>query len=322
MEPQKPISSPRNLRAWGSIYAKGIAMGAADLVPGVSGGTVAFVTGIYDELLATIAGIRWPLIQILLRGEFTRFWREANANFLVALLAGIGTSVVSLAGLFHYLLNHHPVTLWAFFFGLVAASVPLMSRSVEHWNLGSVVSLLVGLGTALWVTALPPLVQSDAPLFLLLCGAIGVCAMILPGISGSFILLILGAYAPVIAALKGFDWIRIIAFVCGAVGGLLAFSKVLNLLLSRFRTTTLSLLTGFLVGSLQALWPWKKDATLLYTHSDGREEWLKVNRWPTDPALPGDPELWHVALACLAGALLVSGLDAWARRMARTQATP
>lgn len=297
-------------------------MGAADLVPGVSGGTVAFVTGIYDELLATIAGIRWSLIQILLRGEFTRFWREANANFLVVLLAGIGTSVVALAGLFHYLLNHHPVTLWAFFFGLVAASVPLMARSVERWNVGSSASLLVGLGTALWVTALPPLVQSDAPLFLLLCGAIGVCAMILPGISGSFILLILGAYAPVIAALKGFDWIRIIAFVCGAVGGLLAFSKVLNLLLSRFRTTTLSLLTGFLVGSLQALWPWKRDATLLYTHSDGREEWLKVNRWPTDPALPGDPELLHVALACLAGALLVSGLDAWARRMARTQATP
>ena len=188
-------------------------MGAADLVPGVSGGTVAFVTGIYDELLATIAGIRWSLIQILLRGEFTRFWREANANFLVVLLAGIGTSVVSLAGLFHYLLNHHPVTLWAFFFGLVAASVPLMARSVERWNVGSSASLLVGLGTALWVTALPPLVQSDAPLFLLLCGAIGVCAMILPGISGSFILLILGAYAPVIAALKGFDWIRIIAFV-------------------------------------------------------------------------------------------------------------
>lgn len=322
MQPQKPALSPRNLRAWGSIYAKGIAMGAADLVPGVSGGTVAFVTGIYDELLATLAGIRWPLIQVLLRGEFTRFWREANANFLVVLLAGIGTSVVSLAGLFHYLLNHHPVTLWAFFFGLVAASVPLMARSVERWNLGSSASLLLGLGTALWVTALPPLVQSDAPLFLLLCGAIGVCAMILPGISGSFILLILGAYAPVIAALKGLDWIRIGAFATGAVGGLLAFSKVLNLLLSRFRITTLALLTGFLVGSLQALWPWKKDTTLLYTHSDGREEWLKVNRWPTDPALPGDPELLNVVLACLAGALLVSGLDAWARRMARTQAAP
>lgn len=300
------------------MYAKGLAMGAADLVPGVSGGTVAFVTGIYDELLATISGVRWRWIQTLLRGEFQRFWQEGNLNFLVVLVGGIGTSVITLAGAFHYFLTYHPVVLWAFFFGLVAASLPLMARTIEKWDGPRWAALLVGMGLALWVTGLPPLVQSDNPLFLLVCGAIGVCAMILPGISGSFILLILGAYAPVITALKELDLLRIGAFVIGAVTGLLAFSKLLNLLLSRFRNTTLALLTGFLVGSLQALWPWKEAARLLYTHSDGREEWLKVNRWPFDHPLPEDPAVLHVVLFCAAGAALVTGLDLAARRMGQS----
>ena len=310
---------PRSLRTWAALYAKGLAMGAADLVPGVSGGTVAFVTGIYDELLATISGVHLRWFQTLLRGEFRQFWREGNLNFLVVLLGGIGTSVVTLAGAFHFFMKHHPVVLWAFFFGLVAASLPLMARTIDRWDGQRWVALWVGLGLALWVTGLPPLVQSDHPLFLLLCGAIGVCAMILPGISGSFILLILGAYAPVITALKELDFLRIGAFAIGAATGLLAFSKLLNLLLNRFRKTTLALLTGFLAGSLQALWPWKEAARLLYTHSDGREEWLKVNRWPLDHPLPEDPAVLHVVLFCAAGAALVTGLDLAAQRMGQSR---
>lgn len=314
-----PSTESRDLRGWAAVYVKGLAMGAADLVPGVSGGTVAFVTGIYDELLSTISGVRWKWIQTLLRGEFKAFWQAGNVNFLLVLLAGIGTSVIALAGVFHFFLTHHPVALWAFFMGLVAASLPLMARTIARWDGQRWVAMGVGLVLALWITGLPPLVQSDDPLFLLVCGAIGICAMILPGISGSFILLILGAYAPVITALKEMDVLRIGAFAIGAVTGLLAFSKLLNLLLSRFRNTTLALLTGFLAGSLQALWPWKEATRLLYTHSDGREEWLKVNRWPLDQPHPEDPAVLQVVLFCLAGALLVSGLDFAARRMGQTR---
>jgi len=296
------------MRAWGVLYAKGLAMGLADLVPGVSGGTIAFISGIYDELLGTIASLDLGLLRGLRRSGILGTWREANLTFLLVLVAGIATSAVLFAGTLHWLLEHKPVELWGFFFGLVAASIPLVGKYVGTWRPRTWVLGAVGAAFAVFLTSLPPLVQSDAPAFLAVCGAIAISAMILPGISGSFILLILGAYAPVIAAIKGLDLVRIAAFGAGMIVGLLGFSRVLRWLLDRHRGPTLAILTGFLLGSLNALWPWKERIRELYTHSDGRVEWLKANAWPASTA-----DIWPVLGLAVLGAILVTAIDRWGR---------
>ena len=303
----------RETKAWIGLGLRGMAMGAADLVPGVSGGTVAFIAGIYEELLDTIGNLGWGTVQTLFSHGPVATWKEFNLGFLAALVAGIGTSVVLLAGALHHLLAHHPVLLWAFFFGLVAASIPFMLREIprREFRVAEVAFLLFGSGLAWWLTGLPPLVQSDHPVFLFGAGAIAICAMILPGISGSFILVLLGAYAAVIGALKSFDVLRIAAFGGGALSGLLGFSKGLGWVFRTHRRWALSLLSGFLIGSLRKLWPWKADVQPLYTHSDGRVEFLQVNLMPD--AHP-DPQVM-AAMGCMAaGALLVGGLGWIAQR--------
>ncbi len=297
----------RNPKAWLGLGMKGVAMGAADLVPGVSGGTVAFIAGIYEELLDTIGGLGIGTVRSLFRSGLVRTWRDYNMGFLLALVTGIGVSVVTLAGALHHLLEHHPVLLWSFFFGLVAASVPFMLRDLPRkaWNAGTGCALLMGAAFAWWLTGLPPLLQGDHPVFLFGAGAIAICAMILPGISGSFILVILGAYSAVIGALKSFDVLRVAAFAGGALSGLLGFSKGLGWLFRQYRSLALALLSGFLIGSLRKLWPWKQDLEALFTHSDGRVEYLQSN---VSPAAHPEPQ-WMGAVGCMVlGALLVAGL--------------
>ncbi len=303
-------------------------MGLADLVPGVSGGTVAFIVGIYDELVATIGSLGRGLPGAFREAGVRGVWQRANATFLAVLLAGILTSVAAFARLLHWLLEHHPAMLWAFFFGLVAASAPLVGSHVRSSgesraapgrqtdgrspSAGALLALgIAGAAAAFGITSLPPLLQSDAPLFLAACAAVAACAMILPGISGSFILLILGAYAPAISAVKGFDPVRLAALASGAALGLLSFSRALKWLLDRRRASTLSVLAGFLVGSLNALWPWKERIRELYTHSDGRVEWLSRNSWPESFA-----DVWPGAGLALLGAALVLALDRAARKPA------
>lgn len=292
------------MRAWAGIYAKGLAMGLADLVPGVSGGTIAFISGIYDELVATIAGLDRRLLGALRKEGVRGAWQAGNLGFLAVLLAGIGTSVFTFAGLLHWLLANRPVELWAFFFGLVAASVLLVGRRVADRRAGIWALAAAGAVLAAVITSLPPLVRSDAPLFLAAAAAVAACAMVLPGISGAFILLLLGAYAPVIAALHSLDLLRLATVSLGIVAGLLAFSRVLRRLLARHRTPTLAVLTGFLVGSLNALWPWKTRIRELYTHSNGRIEWLQANRWPE-----GAGEIWPAAALALLGAVAVLAIE-------------
>lgn len=292
------------MRAWAGLYAKGLAMGLADIVPGVSGGTIAFISGIYDELVATIAGLDRRLLGTLRKEGVRGAWQAGNLGFLAVLLAGIGTSVFAFAGLLHWLLANRPVELWAFFFGLVAASVLLVGRRVADRRAGIWTLAAAGAVLAVVITSLPPLVRSDAPLFLAAAAAVAACAMVLPGISGAFILLILGAYAPVIAALDSLDLVRLATVSLGIVAGLLAFSRVLRRLLARHRTPTLAVLTGFLVGSLNALWPWKTRIRELYTHSDGRIEWLMENRWPE-----GAAEIWPAAALALVGAVAVLAIE-------------
>jgi putative membrane protein len=290
------------MRHW-QVALKGFAMGMADLVPGVSGGTVAFIAGIYDPLLDSLSALSGEGFQALKKGHVREAWRAVNGPFLLALAGGIMAAVLALATPLHWLLEHEPTLLRAFFIGLVATSVPLVGRHVRPWGLNAWVWAAIGCAIAGFVTSLPPLVQSDHPLLLMAAGALAICAMLLPGISGSFLLLILGAYAPVLLALKTMDLTKILAFASGAALGLLLFSRALKWLLSRHRAPTLSLLTGFLVGSLQALWPWKEATHPLYTHSDGRVEWLWENTWP------GAEAAWLPTLALAgAGGLVVWGL--------------
>lgn len=301
----------RDKKAWLGLGIKGMAMGAADLVPGVSGGTVAFIVGIYEELLDTLGGLGWGVIQSLFSAGPLATWRQYNLGFLATLAGGIGLSVVLLAGALHHLLLHHPVPLWAFFFGLVAASTPLMLKDIPRkaWNASTVLILLFGAALAWWLTGLPPLIQGDQPAFLFGAGAIAICAMILPGISGSFILVLLGAYSAVIGALKSMDVIRIVSFAGGALSGLLGFSKALGWVFRNHRQWAVALLSGFLVGSLRKLWPWKENVRELFTHSDGRVAYFQSNIVPMEHP---EPQL-GLALTCmLAGAAFVLGLGALA----------
>ena len=312
------MSSQRDVRAWLRLGLRGMAMGAADLVPGVSGGTVAFIAGIYEELLDTLGGLGLGTLRDLFKEGPTVTWKRYNLGFLAALVGGIGLSVVLLAGALHHLLAHHPVLLGSFFFGLVAASVPFMLRDIPRKAFtGPVLAMLAaGAGIAWWLTGLPPLMQGNHPAFLFGSGAIAICAMILPGISGSFILVILGAYSSVIGALKSLDILRIFAFAAGALTGLLGFSKGLGWVFRRHRELAMALLSGFLIGSLRKLWPWKENLQALFTHSDGRIEYLQANISPGNHA---DPQWMFALVSMAAGALMVTGLGALSHRGTPTQ---
>lgn len=232
-------------------------MGAADVVPGVSGGTVAFITGIYEELLQSIRSINPSAIRLLFRQGVGPCWNYINGSFLLVLLLGILTSVVSLARIISYLLATHPLLVWSFFFGLIAASSVHMARQISEWRYTTVIALLAGALIAYAVGELKPSEISASLPMVFISGAIAICAMILPGISGSFILVLLGMYGHILSAVKELNLLLIMVFAGGCGVGLLSFSHILSWLFSRFHNLTLSLLTGFLIGSLNLVWPWK-----------------------------------------------------------------
>ena len=239
------------------LTLKGMAMGAADVVPGVSGGTIAFIAGIYDELIDSIKSIDMYALKQLFSGKITAFWKSINGNFLVALLLGIGISVFSLAKLITYLLVTEPVLVWSFFFGLVLASTWFVSKDIKEWGWKTIVGFLAGAVIAFYITVATPANTPDSWWFIFLCGAIAICAMILPGISGSFILVLLGKYFFIMEAVKTLDLIVIGVFAAGAVMGITTFSRVLSFALKNFRNITMSVLAGFMLGSLNKVWPWK-----------------------------------------------------------------
>ena len=238
-------------------------MGAADAVPGVSGGTIAFISGIYEELITSIGNINLALLKTLFKDGLIAFWKALNGNFLLALLTGIIVSFVSFMRLAKYLLEYYPVLIWSFFFGLIIASIFLVAKQITNWNLSTILSILFGTLLAYYITTLPSLASNNNPYFLCIAGAIAICAMILPGISGSFILVILGAYKTLSDAIHNFEIKKIILFTLGALVGLLSFSKILKWLFKHYHNTTLALLTGFIFGSLNKVWPWKQTLTVL-----------------------------------------------------------
>ena len=255
-----------------TVFFKGIAMGAADVVPGVSGGTIAFITGIYETLLDSVNGINLGLLKILKKEGIAAAWKSFNGNFLVALFAGIGISLLGLAQAIEWLLENEPIKLWAFFFGLVLASIIYIGRQLEKWSFGVFLCLLIGTAAAYTVTILPPFGNSEEPWYLFICGMIAICAMILPGISGSFILLLLGAYQPVIEALSERNFTLLAVVGSGCVVGLLLFSRLLKWLFVKYKNLTIAVLTGFLIGSLNKIWPWKKVEQVFVKHAETLDE--------------------------------------------------
>jgi len=236
-------------------------MGAADVVPGVSGGTIAFISGIYEELITSINNVNISLLKTFYKDGFKAGWKQLNGNFLIALFLGIGISIVSLAKGLKWLLENEPVLLWSFFFGLVLASILFVGKQITKWNLWVVIGLIAGTFLAFYITTLPSLSSNDSYWFLFLAGALAICAMILPGISGAFILVLLGAYGPVLDALNNRDVKTLAIIGCGAIVGILSFSKLLKWLFKHYHNLTLAILTGFIFGSLNKIWPWKKVLT-------------------------------------------------------------
>lgn len=248
----------RTIKDYVTLALKGMAMGAADVVPGVSGGTIAFIVGIYDELINSIKSINAHSLKLLFTGKILSFWKAINGSFLFSILLGIGISVFSLAKLITWLLVAHPIMVWAFFFGLVLASTWFVSKDIKEWNVKTVASFIVGAAVAYYITVATPTETPTNLFFIFLCGAIAICAMILPGISGSFILVLLGKYFYIMDAVKGLKLEILLVFAAGALIGITSFSRVLSFALARFRNSTLALLTGFMLGSLNKVWPWKE----------------------------------------------------------------
>jgi len=243
-------------------------MGAADVVPGVSGGTIAFISGIYNELIDSINRFDLKAIKILKEQGIKKAFEYVNGKFLLSLLLGIAISVVSLARLFKWLIEEHPILIWSFFFGLVLASIFFVGKQIKKWDFLTVLNLILGAGIAYYITIMPAMENHNQDWFLILAGALAICAMILPGISGAFILLLLGVYKPALEAIHNFDIKKIALLGFGAIIGLLSFARLLKWLFKNYPNRTLAILTGFIIGSLNKIWPWKKTLTW-YTNSKG-----------------------------------------------------
>ena len=247
----------RSMRSYLSIGGKGMMMGAADAVPGVSGGTVAFITGIYEELIHSLRQVDLSAAKILFSDGPKAFWAHINGGFLLALVGGIIFSLASFAHLIVYLLDTYPEMLWSFFFGLILASTWSVMRHIPRWDMNTLSFFILGTLSAYVITSISPTQIEATSLMIFLAGSIAICAMILPGISGSFILLIMGLYGPILGAVKSFDLPVILLFMSGCVVGLLSFVRVLDWLFSNYKALTLAVLSGFLLGSLNKVWPWK-----------------------------------------------------------------
>ncbi len=302
-----------SLKSSALLFGKGLAMGAADVVPGVSGGTIAFITGIYDTLLNSLKQCGPSALVTLFKQGPKAFWQYINGTFLVTLFAGILTSVFTLARLITWLLAAYPIEVWSFFFGLVLVSVWHIGRQIHrHWSPVSIAALLVGAVLAWQISAGVPLAGQDVGLWMFFgAGALAICAMILPGISGSFILLLLGFYAPVMAAIKSFDLPVLATLGAGCVLGLLCFSRLLSWLLLRARVPTLGFLVGLMIGSLNKLWPWKETLTTRINSHGVVEPLLQKNLLPhTYEQVVHEPsQLLAAAGFMLVAILLVVGLD-------------
>ena len=293
------------------LALKGCAMGMADVVPGVSGGTIAFISGIYEELLDSIRSVNATALKLLLKLRLGEFWRHINGSFLLPVLLGIAIAIFSLARLMTYLLTYHPIAIWSFFFGLIIASALLVARQIGRWDWRSVLAFVAGAAAAWWITVATPAETPNDWWFVMLSGAIAICAMILPGISGAFILLLLGKYQYIMQAVGDLNIPVIAIFAVGATAGIISFSHLLSWLLKHWHDCTIAVLMGFMLGSLNKVWPWKQTVES-YTDSHGQTMPLvERNILPdTFERLSGsDAHLGEALLLGAAGFLLIYAIE-------------
>ena len=325
----------RKLKDYIMVGVKGACMGAADVIPGVSGGTIAFIMGIYDEFVGSLASVNAEAVRLLFSGKIKAFWKHINGNFLLSLIIGIGVSVVALAGLMQMLLSDFPIPTWAFFFGLIVASSIFIIRGISGWKLKEVIFLVFGVVLGVVVCTLSPTKTPDALWFIFLSGAIAICAMILPGISGSFILLILGKYQYVMECISelvsgvniGSNLVIIGVFLIGAVVGILGFSKFLHWLLARWHKETLIVLAGFIIGSLVKVWPWSNTEAIVCSQfpavaalAESAEEGSMIAQKALDAAVSAqasqiDLQIGLAILFAIIGFSLVTGIEIAGKRL-------
>ena len=291
-------------------------MGAADVVPGVSGGTIAFISGIYEELLNAINAVNLNSLKILKERGIKAMWQSINGNFLFSLLLGIGISIISLSRLIKWLLENEPILVWSFFFGLVLASILYIAKQIARWNAATITIRLLGALLAYYITTLPAMVNDNSSgLFMFLAGALAICAMILPGISGGFILLLLGAYKPAIDALHDRDFKTIFLLISGAIVGLLTFSRLLKWMFDKYRNLTLALLTGFVAGSLNKIWPWKETLSWSLNSQGVKVPFNEKSVLPW--SYQGNPELLLAILFAFIGFIVILLLERTATQKAK-----
>lgn len=296
------------------LYLKGAGMGAADTVPGVSGGTIAFITGIYEELVDSIRSFDLEAAILLGKGQIKEFYNHVNATFLLVLFFGIATSALTLSRGILYLLSNHPILIWSFFFGLILSSAFTVMKKITKWSGPAIAAGILGLGAGYLVTKAVPVATPQSFPFVFLSGMIAICAMILPGISGSFILVILGKYEYVLYAIKDMIFPVILVFGAGAAIGLILFSRLLKMMLARFYNETIVFLVGVMIGSLNKVWPWKK-VVATYVNSKGHVKPLiesNVLPWTYTKLTSLPAQTAEAALLMCAGFILVLLLDRFA----------
>ena len=311
----------RNLLQYLLITAKGLAMGAADVVPGVSGGTIAFISGIYEELIQTISNLDLGFFKVWKKTGFLSAWRHYNFGFLAALLSGILISILSFAKLITWLLNDYPIMVWSFFFGLVVASILYIAKQIVSWRPVIILSIVIATILSYLLTIMDPIGAPESTWFLFLAGFIAIIAMILPGISGAFILLLLGAYTSVIGYITQFGegiltlngdlfWnasLKLIVFALGALTGIKLFSKVLTWMFEHHKNIILAVLTGFMIGALNKIWPWKEVLEYRLNHSGEQVPFLERSVLPSN--FNADPQIAYAIVFGIIGFLVIFLLE-------------
>ncbi len=249
-------------KQWLVLFVKGLGVGAANVIPGVSGGTIALITGIFEKLIDSIKSFNLTALKLVFKADFKGFAKYVNLDFLIAVFFGVAVSILTFARVLDYLFTNYPVYIWSYFFGLIMASVFFVGKTISRWSVGVILIFIIGTGIAGAISILPAAAENSSFWYLILCGVIAVCSMILPGLSGSFVLILMGNYKLVmIDAVNNLDLMILLPVVIGAAVGLLGFSYFLSWIFKKYKDQTIALLTGFILGSLAILWPWKHEIT-------------------------------------------------------------
>lgn len=307
------------MKQYFSLFLKGMGMGAANVVPGVSGGTIALITGIFQKLIDSIKALDLKALKLLFTGQFKALFQKINFDFLLAVFAGVAVSIITVAKLFGYLFEHYPIYIWSFFFGLILASVYFVGKTIKKWNFAVILSLILGTALAIFISVLKPASENSSIFYLVVCGIVGACSMILPGLSGSFVLILMGNYQLImIDAINNGNLSILIPVVFGAGFGLIAFSYFLSWIFKRFENQTIALLTGFILGSMGMIWPWKTPVFAL--GSDG-EPLLRKGRMVVESYQWNLPETLNSELILAVSFMLIGIAVIWVTEKMATKQT-